>query len=510
MSDNSVNNKKIAKNTVYLTIRMFFVLGVSLYTSRVFLAALGVEDFGIYNVVGGFVTMFAFLNNAMTTGVQRFYNVELGKNGIEGSNKVYITSIFSQFALAGIILILTETIGLWYMYNEMVIPENRFDSAVLIFHFSVASLVINIMSVPYSGIIMAHEKMNYFAFVSIFDVLSKLGIALILPFVSSDRLIIYGFLMLLITMLDFIMYSVYARLNFKEIRFIKSFHKGLFKELLSFSSWNIFGKIAIMLKEQGLNMLLNLFFGPVVNAARGIAFQVNGALAGFVNNINVAVKPQMTQAYAQGDKQRTFFLMFSISKLCYIILLLMAVPICIEIDYILELWLGDNVPKYTAIFIILVIATTFINNLNAPVSFVVHAIGKMKKYQIVTSAIELFILPIAYLILKMGGEPWVVFVVAFFFVLLGQVFSLIILKELEDYSIAFYLKSVIIPLVIVTIGGILIAYVPTLILGEGFKRMILVGVVSTIAISFLSYVFGLNDMEKNIIKNIIRVKRKKY
>ena len=187
MSENSVNNKKIAKNTVYLTIRMFFVLGVSLYTSRVFLAALGVEDFGIYNVVGGFVTMFAFLNNAMTTGVQRFYNVELGKNGIEGSNKVYITSIFSQFALAGIILFLTETIGLWYMYNEMVIPENRFDSAVLIFHFSVASLVINIMSVPYSGIIMAHEKMNYFAFVSIFDVLLKLGIALILPFVSSDR-----------------------------------------------------------------------------------------------------------------------------------------------------------------------------------------------------------------------------------------------------------------------------------------------------------------------------------
>ena len=506
MFDNLVKNKKIVTNTFYLTIRMLFVLGVSLYTSRVFLAALGVEDFGIYNVVGGFVTMFAFLNNAMTTGVQRFYNVELGKNGIKGSNKVYISSILSQSVLAGILLVLTETIGLWYMYNEMVIPANRLESAVLIFHFSVGSLVVNIMSVPYSGIIMAHEKMNYFALVSILDVLLKLGVALILPSVTTDRLVVYGFLMLLITILDFFMYSVYARLNFKEIRFVKCFHKRLLVELLSFSSWNVLGKVAIMLKEQGLNMVLNLFFGPVVNAARGVAFQVNGALAGFVNNINVAVKPQLTQAYAQGEKQRTFSLMFSISKLCYIILLLMAVPICMEIDFILKLWLGDNVPKYTAIFIVLVVATTFVNNLNAPVSFVVHAIGKMKKYQTITSAIELFILPVSYLILKTGGEPWVVFIIGFFFVLLGQIFSLFILKELEDYSILSYFKSVIIPLIIITLGGVLFAYIPSMIMMEGIVRLLLVSCVSTIAICLLSYMLVLNDAEKIFLRRILQTK----
>ena len=506
MSENLVKNKKIVANTIYLTIRMLFVLGVSLYTSRVFLAALGIVDFGIYNVVGGFVTMFAFLNNAMTTGVQRFYNVELGKNGIKGSNKVYIASIVSQSVLAVILLFLAETIGLWYMYNEMVIPESRFGSAVLIFHFSVASLVVNIMSVPYSGIIMAHEKMNYFALVSIFDVLLKLGVALILPFVSADRLVVYGFLMLLITILDFIMYSVYARLNFEEIRLVKCFHKGLLVELLSFSSWNVLGKVAIMLKEQGLNMVLNLFFGPVVNAARGVAFQVNGALAGFVNNVNVAVKPQLTQAYAQGEKQRVFSLMFSISKLCYIILLLMAVPICLEIDYILKLWLGGNVPKYTAIFIVLVVATTFINNLNAPVSFVVHAIGKMKKYQTITSAIELFILPVSYLILKMGGEPWEVFVIAFIFVLLGQVFSLFILKELEDYSILSYFKNVIMPLSMITLGAFFFAYVPCMLMGEGIARLLLVGCVSTIVICLLSYIVVLNDTEKIFLKKIFRTK----
>lgn len=506
MSNNTANDKRIARNTIYLTIRMFFVLGVSLYTSRVILAALGIEDFGIYNVVGGFVTMFAFLNNAMTTGIQRFYNVELGKNGIAGANKVYITSLFSQLTLAVVILVIAESLGLWYMYNKMVVPDARFDAAVYIFHFFVFSLVINIMSVPYSAVIMAHEKMDYFAFVSIFDAVLKLGIALVVPHVSTDRLIAYGFLMLTITIVDLCLFVVYAKNKFEEIHFVKIFNGALFKSLLTFSGWNIFGKVAIMFKEQGLNMVLNIFFGPVVNAARGIAFQVNGALAGFINNINIAVKPQLTQAYAQGDCQRTFSLMFSMSKLCYIILLFMAVPVCMEIDFILQIWLGDNVPEYTNIFIILVIATTFINNLNAPVSFVVHAIGKMKKYQITTSAIELLILPVAYIILKMGGAPWVVFVVALFFVVIGQIISLKILKELEDYSIKYYLIDVILPLLIVSAGSTLASFIVFQVLSSGFLSLCLVTVVSSITILILSYLFVLNSSEKDTVKNIIREK----
>ena len=502
MSEFTEKNKRIAKNTVFLTIRMLFVLGVSLYTSRVILASLGIEDFGIYNVVGGFVSMFAFLNNAMTTGVQRFYNVELGNNGLEGANKVYITSIYSQFVLALVIVILTETIGLWYMNHKMVVPESRFEAAMWIFQFSVMALIINIMSVPFSGAIMAHEKMDYYAFVSILDVLLKLGIALAIPFISHDKLITYGLLILLITVVDFIMYVIYAKCRFQEIRFRPVMYKGLFKDLLSFSGWNMLGKIAIMLKEQGLNMLLNLFFGPLVNAARGVAFQVNGALVGFVNNINIAVKPQLTQACAQGEKQRTISLMFSISKLCYLMLLFIAVPICIEINYILHLWLGNSVPEYTNIFIIIVIATTFVNNLNAPVSYVVHAVGKMKKYQIVTSTIELCILPVAYCILSGGGEPWVVFLVAFFFVTIGQVASLILLKELEDYSIRQYIKEVIIPLVMVTIGSVSSSYITSCFLIDGFQRLVAVTLVSAIITAILSYIFVLNDSEKNMLRNM--------
>lgn len=503
MVDYATNNKRILKNTIYLTVRMLFVLVVSLYTSRVILTALRIEDFGIYNVVGGFVTMFAFLNNAMATGIQRFYNVELGRNGIKGAQKVYITSIFSQLALSVIILVLTETVGLWYMYNKMVVPEVRFDAAVTIFHLSVVSLVINIMAVPFSGAIMAHEKMDYFAFVSIFDAVLKLVIALVLPSVSGDRLITYGFLMLLIVVLDFFLYAVYALIKFEEVKFAKVFDKNLFKSLLNFSGWNILGKVSIMLKEQGLNMVLNIFFGPIVNAARGIAFQVNGALAGFVNNINIAVKPQLTQSYAQGDIKRTFSLMFSISKLCYIILLILAMPVCIEIDYVLHLWLGDNVPDYTNVFIVLVVATTFINNLNAPVSFVVYAIGNIKKYQIYTSVIELFILPVSCIILKLGAAPWVVFVVALFFVIIGQIVSLKILKELENYSISNYFLLVILPLIFITICSIIVSFLINRLLPEGLLRLCLEVVVNSISILIFTYLFALNSSEKCFIKNYI-------
>lgn len=497
------NNKRIIKNTLYLTIRMIFVLGVSLYTTRIFLSVLGVEDFGIYNVVGSFVTMFAFLNNAMTTGIQRFYNIELGKHGVMGANKVYITSIYSQFVLAFVILILAETVGLWYMYNKMVIADVRFEAALWIFQFSVMSLLINIMSVPFSGAIMAHEKMDFYALVSIVDVLLKLGVAIILPYVPTDKLVTYGVLMLIISVANFAMYAIYARVKFEEIRFTLVFHKTLFKNLLSFSGWNIFGKIAIMFKEQGLNMLLNFFFGPVVNAARGVAFQVNNALAGFVSNINIAVKPQLTQSYAQGEKQRTFSLMFSISKLCYLILLVLAIPICTEINYILHIWLGGNVPDYTGIFVVIVIATTFINNLNAPVSYVVHAIGKMKKYQIITTTIELCILPVAYVILKMGAEPWVVFLVAFFFVSIGQIASLFILKELERFSIRQYVKEVALPLFFITICSIIIPYLFTCGFSECFGRLIVVFVISTLTIIVLSYIFAMNKTEKDMINKII-------
>ena len=497
------DNIRIAKNTLYLAIRMVLVLVVSLYTSRVILESLGVSDFGIYNVVAGFVSMFAFINNAMTTGVQRFYNFELGKNGLEGAQRVFNTSIWTQFALAFIIVVITESVGLWYINNKMVIPENRLDAALWIFHFSVGALFINIMSVPFTASIMAHEKMSVYAYLSVFDAIAKLLIAVSLPYIQMDKLIIYGLLLLLVSIIIFLINIFYARFSFCEVRLKRVFHKELFKDLLSFSGWNIIGKFAIVMKGQGLNMILNLFFGPVVNAARGIAYQVNSALNGFVSTVTIAVKPQMTQSYAQGNISRTFHLMFSISKLCSIILILLAIPLCLEIDFVLSLWLGKSVPEYTNIFILLIFLSTFVSNLNAPVSFVVHATGKMKKYQIVTSLIEILMIPSSFVILKLGAEPWVVFIVEFVFVILGHLASLIILKNILYYSLKDYLKDIVIPLLFLSIITSLIGCLCKFMLQEGFLRLVLIISITSITCVFLSFMFVLNRQEKETVASFL-------
>ena len=349
------NSSTIAKNTIFLTLQTVFVLFVSLYTSRVILKVLGVEDFGVYNVVGGFVSMFAFLNTSMINGIQRFYNYELGKNGEEGLTNVYNTSLIIQAILAFVVLILTETFGLWYINDVMVIPEERLVAARFIFHFSVLSLVLVIMQIPYSSAIIAHEHMGFYAFISVLDTILKLAIAIAIPFFDADKLIIYGFLILLISVVNWLLYYGYAKLKFREIKLRKGFNASQFREMLSFSGWNLFGSFSGVMKEQGINMILNLFYGPVVNAARGIAYQVNGAMQGFVGNINTASRPQLTQSYASGDNFRAIQLMYSMSKIGLLVLALFAIPIILETDYILKIWLDTEIPAHTNSFVQLVL-----------------------------------------------------------------------------------------------------------------------------------------------------------
>lgn len=506
VKNNITANNRLAKNSIYLAVRMLITTCVALYTSRALLSVLGIVDYGVYNAVCGFVIMFAFLNNAMVAGIQRFYNYELGRNGIVGANHVFITSVYTQLILAFVVVALTETLGLWYMHHKMVIPPDRFFAALWIFQFAVISLVINIMAAPYAAAVMAHEEMKFYALVSLFDSVAKLVIAVVLPLIITDKLVAYGFLILVLNIIIFFLYYFFARFKFEEIRFKLVFYKELFGDMLTFSSWNLFGRFAIMIKEQGLNMLLNLFYGPIVNAARAIAFQINGALSGFVSSVSLPVKPQLTQSYAQGDKSRTFNLMNSMSKLCYLILLLFAIPLCVEIDYVLTLWLGANVPEYTNIFVILVVVTLFINNLNAPVSYVVHATGEMKKYQMVTSSIELIMLPVSYIILSFGAEPWIVFFVAFVFVTIGQVASLYILRSIEYFSIRDYLRQIIIPLLLVTLVSLISALLIKSMLAEGFLRLMLVALVSIAIIALMSYSVCLNVSEKSIVKNFITSK----
>ena len=500
------NNKRIAKNTIFLSIRMVIVLLISLYTSRVILQTLGVEDFGIYNVVGGFVSMFAFLNTTMNNAIQRFYNYENGKSGDEGETRVYNTALLIQILLAVLVLILTETIGLWYINNKMVIPPDRFSAAQWIFQFAVISLIILILQIPYSAAIMAHERMDYYAVVSVLDAILKLVIALLIPYIPYDKLIGYGALLLGISIINFLLYYVYAKVKFERLKIIWKFEKGIFNSMLSFSGWNLFGSFARVMKEQGLNMVLNLFFGPVVNAARGIAYQVSGALHGFVNNITIASRPQLTHAYAQGNVNRTMTIMFSVSKLCYVTLLLMALPIMMEIDFILKIWLGDTIPDNTNVFVIIVIITSLIHVFNPPTSFVVHATGKMSRYQLVMGGINLAIIPVAYLFLLSGSPAIIAFVVSAVFTLIGQIAAILVLRTLVLFSIKQYVNEVIIPTFIVTVISVVVSYIPFSLMSGGWLRLIVIVCSSTLAIILSTYLFGLTSKEKELVVSYIRTK----
>lgn len=498
-------NNTIAKNTVFLTIQTIFVLLVSLYTSRVILKVLGIEDFGVYNVVGGFVSMFAFLNTSMINGIQRFYNYELGKNGEAGLTKVYNTSLVIQAILAVIVLVFTETFGLWYINEVMIIPSERLAAARFIFHFAVVSLVFIIMSIPYSSAIIAHEHMGFYASINVLDTVLKLLIAIAIPFFAADKLIVYGFLILLISIINWLLYFGYAKLKFKEINYCLGFDKKQFKEILSFSGWNLFGSFSGVMKEQGINMILNLFFGPVVNAARGIAYQINSAMMGFVANINTASRPQLTQSYATGDTNRAIQLMYGMSKFGIITISLFIVPVVYEIDYILRIWLDTEIPLHTNTFVQLVIINSAFQSLNPPVSFLVHATGKMKRYQVLTTCFSLLVLPLSYSILQKGANPEWVFAIMILFTILGQMLCVALLKQLIKFSITDYMNSVILPTFFFLLTIPLAPIIPRVLMNQSFIRLIAVCFTSAISTCLVGYFFVLNKLERKKVISFLSI-----
>lgn len=437
------NNGKIAKNSVFLYLRLAIVMIVNLYTTRVVLEVLGILDYGVYNVVCGFVSMFGVLNTSMSDGIQRFYNYELGKSGEQGLNNVYNTSVYIQSALAVVLVLLLETIGLWYLNAKMDVPADRIVAANYVFQFSIISLVFVILQVPYRAAILAYERMDFYAVVSVIDVFIKLLVVIIIPYLRGDSLITYGLLLALVGVLNFVFYYGYCKRKFIHIKFCKIFDKHLFKTMFSFSGWNLFGTFAYMVKGQGINILLNAFFGAIVNAANGIATQVLVAIQLFTTNLTLAFKPQITQSYAKGDYIRVESLMFSMSKISFLLVSILFLPIMIDVEYILKLWLGANVPTYTAIFTRLVIITMMISILNTPITQVIHATGKMRKYQLITSLIICSILPISYLGLKLGLAAEFVFYIGIVITIINQIVSVWILSTIFSYNVFMYVRKVV-------------------------------------------------------------------
>ena len=503
------NNKRIAKNTLFLYVRMAIVMAINLYVTRVVLNVLGVSDYGVYNVVCGFVSMFGFLNTSMANGIQRFYNYELGKNGEDAVVKVYNTALIIQLVLAVGIVILTETIGLWYVNTKMVISPERIVAANWIFQFSVLSLVFVIMQIPYSAAILAYERMDYYAVVSIIDAVMKLAIVIILPHLSGDSLIFYGLLMMAISIIDFILYSVYCRKKFHRLRFERIFDKSLFKSMLGFSGWNLFGSFAYVVKGQGVNILINSFFGTVVNAANGIATQISSAIQTFAANIVLAFKPQLTQSYAMGDYRRAESLMFSMSKIAYTLMCIIAIPIMVEMDFILTLWLSSDIPAYTHTFAILTIVATMIGILNTPVTQMIHASGQMKKYQLATSIVICSILPISWLFLKLGYGATSVFVITIIIMVINQVVCLQVLHSIFKFSVTKYIIEVVIPCIIITIMPLLVVSSTSNAIGSSsIWNFIVVTIVNLLVVGILFYL-TLNSAEKQILKlYIVKIKNK--
>lgn len=510
MSDYSSSNNRIAKNTIFLSVRMIIVLVVNLFTTRNVLQTLGVVDFGVYNVVCGFVAMFSFLNTSMSNGIQRFFNYEFGKNGVKGANNVYNTSIYIQTVLAICVIIIVEIVGLWYLHNKLVIPLDRMNAAGLIFQFSLIMFVVGIIQAPFLAAVTAHEKMNFYAIVSVGDATLKLAISFAIIYSSVDALVLYGLLMALECIIIFFLYYIYCKKNFTEIHFNPVFDKVLFKSMLGFSGWNLFGSFSGVIVDQGINLVLNGFFGPVVNAARGIAVQVNGAVQSFVVNISMPVRPQVTQSYALGDIDRVINLTYSVSKITCAIVLMLAIPMSLEIDYLLYLWLGNNVPEYTTNFAIIVLFTSLITNLNWATSGVVHASGIMRDYQVLGSTLRMCAIPLAYFLLKFYEFPELALMSVLVCQLLAHYAGLYVVKKLVDISLWKYCKNVVMPICIIMILSSLLLYGVHTLFPEGFIRLLLVSATSVVVTVILYYIFGLSSDEKCIFKQYVNKLSKSF
>lgn len=499
-------NKRIVKNTFFLYGRMAFALIVSLYTSRIVINTLGVVDYGINNVVAGFVSMFAFLNSSLTASIQRYYNFEKGKNGISGVKRVYNVSIVSQFLLALFVFILIEVFGSWYIYNKMVIPLERAESAYVLFQLTIMSTLLLIMQIPYSAVVMAFEKMNFFALVGVCDTLLRLLIVLSLPYLPYDKLIAFGSLGLIISLFDLCVYYLYVKRNFDFLSFNFKFDRTLLKSIFSFSGWNMFGSFAIMLRGQGLNLLINLFFGPIVNAARGVAYSIQSAMMGFVYNLTAAARPQLTESYAQGNKQRSVSLMYGISKMCFVLLYTMSLPVVCEIHYILHLWLGETVPKYTEGFVLLVLATSLVDVLNTPVSIMMLAKGNIRDFNVTASILGLLSIPLCYIWLKLGGNPYSVFFAGFIISVVVQIACVYIMCKEITINIFEYLKKVVLPLLELVVLTAFIPYILKMFIDESVFRLSFTIVLSIFSTLVISLFFVLSKSEKQTCLNYIKSK----
>lgn len=477
---------------------MIIMMGVSLYTVRIVLDTLGVVDYGIYNVVGGIVTMFSFLSNSMAVASQRFFSFELGKKDYNQLKKTFSITISIYIMLSFVILLLAETVGLWFLNTQMTIPENRIEAANWIYQFSILSFMMTLFTIPYNAAIIAHERMNVYAWVSIIEVILKLLIVYLLLAFTYDKLKLYGVLIFGVTSIITLIFRTYCKKRFKECRFSFFWNKSLFKEILSYSGWNLFGALASIFNNQGVNIVLNMFFGPIVNAAQAIAYQVNGALVQFVQNFMTAARPQIIKYYASGEKEKMVNLVFQSSKFSFLLLFILTMPLLLEANYILDIWL-THTPEYVVLFIRFIIIAALIDSLSHSLMTSAQATGKIKKYTSIIGGVMILNLPVSYLFLKLGYPPQTVFILAIVNSVICLSLRLLLLIKMIQFPVKRYLHKVVLPLLMVTSIAYILPFLLTIELKEGLSRFLIVGFTGLISSLICIYTLSLNKNEKSYI-----------
>lgn len=502
MSNRQDNQKRIAKNTMILYIMTLLVMLVSLYTSRVVLSTLGVNDFGIYDVVGGIITMMGFIQLAMSTSIQRNLNFAMGRADIQQVNKVFCLSVNIHILIALAVLVVGETVGLWFLNNKMVVPADRMVAANWVYQFSILAMMVNITQSPYMAVIMANEKMGQLAYFSIFTVVLKLLIVYILLIGTIDKLILYSILTFGVTLLMSILYRVYCIRRFAETKYRFLTDKKIFRELAGFAGWDLLANLAVMFANQGQNMILNLFFGPVVNAAKGISSQVNSAILTFITNFQTASRPQLIKSYAAGEKEYFHSLTERVSTFSFYLMFTLAAPILIETGFVLNIWL-NIVPDYSVMFCRLVIINSLISTWANPLVTAAHASGKMKKFTIYVTPIVLLNLPITYLLLRLGFNPTTPIYVTIFISFFSNIVRLVLLKKIIHFNMWSYIRNVILKCIIIAIIIITPLLIIMYTIGPSFVRFLTILIVSIGTSITVIYFIGLLRSERLFVKTHI-------
>jgi len=502
MPNHSDNNKRLAKNTIVLYIRTIVLMLVSLYTSRVVLDVLGVDDYGIYNVVGGAIAMFSVVSGSISNAISRFITFELGKGDLKKLKEVFVSSVNIQIGISVIVFLLGETFGLWFLNTYMNIPVERLPAANWVLHCSLLAFVINLLSLPYNSCIIAHEHMTAFAYIGILDAALRLIVVLILPIFSVDKLMIYSVLIVLAALLVRIVYTIYCKLHFPECEYYLSYNKSLICEMAGFSGWQFLTNTCWIVNTQGINVLSNIFFGVRINAARGVAAQVEGAVMTFVNNFMTAINPQLVKSYAQHDTERFFSLICRGAKFSYFMLLLIALPIIMETEFILGIWL-KQVPDFSVLFVRLSIIAAIMNMLGNTGVAACMATGDLKRYSIIISAVGYTVFPITWITFYLGmpaESAYVIFIIIYLLIIFVRLY---VMKGLLNFPPMMYIRKVLLVIMPVSLVAVILPYLSLYVMDDSLIRFLIVTMLCVVSTSVAAYLIGLTSNEKKFFVSYI-------